>query len=82
MKTIETKLISVLQEYFGYSEFRDTQKDIMLSVLSGRDTLAVIVEFALPAAKQAGVKIEEDPDVAAAKLADWIANTAKAEIKK
>jgi ATP-dependent DNA helicase RecQ len=42
MKTIETKLISVLQEYFGYSEFRDTQKDIMLSVLSGRDTLAVM----------------------------------------
>ena len=40
-----------------------------------------IVEYSLPAAKQAGIKIEEDPDVAAAKLADWIKNTAKAEIK-
>ena len=40
-----------------------------------------IIEFALPPAKQAGVKIEEDPDVAAAKLADFIKNTAKAEIK-
>ncbi len=40
-----------------------------------------IVEFALPPAKQAGVKIEEDPDVAAAKLADFMKNTAKAEIK-
>jgi len=40
-----------------------------------------IVEFALPPAKQAGIKIEEDPDVAAAKLADWMKNTAKVEIK-
>ncbi len=40
-----------------------------------------IVEFALPAAKQAGVKIEDDPDVAATKLADWMKNTVKVEIK-
>lgn len=41
-----------------------------------------IIEFGLPAAKQAGIKIEEDPDVAAQQLADWIKNTAKIEIKK
>ena len=40
-----------------------------------------IIEFALPAAKTAGIKIEEDPDVAAAKLADWMLNTVKIEIK-
>lgn len=40
-----------------------------------------IVEFALPPAKQAGVKIEEDPDVAAAQLADFMKNTAKIEVK-
>ena len=45
------------------------------------DNKIKIVEVSLPAAKQAGIKIEEDPDVAAAKLADWILNTAKAEIK-
>lgn len=42
MKTIESSLLSVLKTHFGYSEFRDTQKNIMLSVLSGRDTLAVM----------------------------------------
>ena len=40
-----------------------------------------IIEFALPAAKTAGVKIEDDPDVCAAKLAEWMLNTVKVEIK-
>lgn len=40
-----------------------------------------IIEFGLPPAKEAGIKIEEDPDVAAAQLADFILNTAKAEVK-
>jgi len=45
------------------------------------DNVTKIVEFALPAAKQAGVKIEDDPDVAATKLADWMKNTVKVEVK-
>jgi len=45
------------------------------------DNKVTVVEYALPAAKQAGVKIEEDPDVAAAKLADWMKNVAKVEVK-
>jgi len=40
-----------------------------------------IVEFSLPPAKTAGVKIEEEPEVAAAKLADWMKNTVKVEVK-
>ncbi len=40
-----------------------------------------ILEFALPPAKEAGVKLEDDPDVCAVQLADFIKNTAKAEIK-
>ncbi len=42
MKTIEQNLLSLLKSYFGYTEFRDSQKDIMLSVLSGKDTLVVM----------------------------------------
>lgn len=42
MNTIEKHLLSVLKKYFGYSEFRDTQKDIILSVLAGKDTVAVM----------------------------------------
>src|SRR5574344_2504989 len=42
MNTIEKHLLSVLKKYFGYSEFRDTQKEIILSVLAGKDTLAVM----------------------------------------
>lgn len=40
-----------------------------------------IIEFALPAAKTAGIKIEDDADVCAAKLADWMKNTVKVEVK-
>jgi len=45
------------------------------------DAKSTIVEFSLPPAKTAGVKIEEDPDVAAAKLGDWMKNTVKVEVK-
>lgn len=45
------------------------------------DSKVSIVEFALPAAKTAGIKIEEEPEVAAQKLADWMLNTVKVEIK-
>ncbi|MEN6462738.1 MAG: electron transfer flavoprotein subunit beta/FixA family protein [Syntrophomonas sp.] len=45
------------------------------------DNKVKIVELSLPAAKTAGVKIEDDPEVAAVKLADWMKNTVKVEIK-
>lgn len=45
------------------------------------DNKVTIVEFGMPPAKQAGVKIEDEPDVCAAKLADWMLNTVKIEVK-
>ena len=45
------------------------------------DNKVTIVEFAMPPAKQAGVKIEDEADVCAAKLADWMLNTVKVEVK-
>jgi electron transfer flavoprotein beta subunit len=40
-----------------------------------------IIEFGLPAAKTAGIKIEDDADVCAVKLAEWMKNTVKVEVK-
>jgi electron transfer flavoprotein beta subunit len=45
------------------------------------DNKVKILEYSLPPAKTAGIKIEEDPDVAAAKLADWMLNSVKVEVK-
>lgn len=41
-----------------------------------------IVSYELPAAKAAGIKIEDEPEVLAAKLADWLKSTAKVEVVK
>jgi electron transfer flavoprotein beta subunit len=45
------------------------------------DAKVKIIELALPPSKTAGIKIEEDPDVAAVKLGDWMKNTVKVEVK-
>jgi electron transfer flavoprotein beta subunit len=44
------------------------------------DSKVKVLEYGIPAAKQAGVKIEDEPDVCAAKLADWMKNTVKVEV--
>ncbi len=36
------KALNALQEYFGYKEFRSSQSSIINSILSGKDTLAVM----------------------------------------
>lgn len=41
-----------------------------------------VLEYALPPAKAAGIKIDDEPEVVAAKLAEWMKNTAKVEIVK
>jgi electron transfer flavoprotein beta subunit len=41
-----------------------------------------VLEYALPAAKAAGIKIEDEPEVLAAKLAEWMQGTAKVEVVK
>lgn len=45
------------------------------------DNKVNIVEFSLPAAKQAGIKVEDEPEVCATQLADWMKNTVKVEVK-
>lgn len=45
------------------------------------DNKVKVLEVSLPAAKTAGIKIEDEPEVCAAKLADWMKNTVKVEVK-
>lgn len=88
--TVEVKLPAVISSQVSWNEPRyPSMKGIMQAKkkpLATVDAPAVaskvnIVEYALPAAKTAGIKIEEDPDVAAAKLGDWMLNTVKIEVK-
>ena len=36
------KLLAILKQYWGYESFRESQYEIISSVLSGRDTLALM----------------------------------------
>ena len=38
----ETKLLDIMKKYWGYDTFRELQKEIMLSVLQHKDTLALM----------------------------------------
>ncbi|MDX1913757.1 MAG: ATP-dependent DNA helicase RecQ [Saprospiraceae bacterium] len=62
---------AILQQYWGYSDFRPMQEDIVHSVLEGRDTLALLptgggksVCFQVPALAQAGICIVVSPLIA------------------
>jgi electron transfer flavoprotein beta subunit len=57
------------------------KKPVATVAAAAAENKTKILEFSLPPSKQAGIKIEEEPDVAAAQLADWIKNTAKVEPK-
>lgn len=57
------------------------KKPVTTADAAAADNKVTIVEFGMPPAKQAGVKIEDEPDVCAAKLADWMLNTVKIEVK-
>ena len=39
---MEARIYEVLRKYWGYEEFRSVQKEIILSVLNGHDTLALM----------------------------------------
>ncbi|MEN6350143.1 MAG: electron transfer flavoprotein subunit beta/FixA family protein [Syntrophomonas sp.] len=87
----EVSLPAVISSQVSWNEPRyPSMKGIMQAKKKPVATVAgaaaankvAIVEYSLPPAKQAGVKIDDDPDVAAAKLADWMKNTVKVEIKK
>ncbi len=65
------KYLSILQEYWGYSDFRGIQLDIIESIGSGRDTLGLMptgggksITFQVPALAQEGICIVVSPLVA------------------
>lgn len=76
----------ILKKYWGFSQFRDVQEDIILSVLSGKDTLALLptgggksVCFQVPALAKDGICIVISPLIALMK--DQVANLTAKGIK-
>lgn len=75
----------ILQQYWGYSQFRPLQEDIIQSVLSGKDTLALLptgggksVCFQVPALALEGVCLVVTPLIALMK--DQVHNLKKRNI--
>ena len=83
---MKDKIKNILQEYWGFSSFRPLQEDIILSVLSGKDTLALLptgggksITFQIPALANEGVCIVVTPLIALMK--DQVENLKKRKIK-
>ena len=90
-QTTKVALPAVVSSQVSWNEPRyPSMKGIMQAKKKPVSTVAAkavdnkvkIVEFALPAAKAAGIKVEDEPEVCANKLADWMKNTVKVEPKK
>ena len=71
MRATEEQIYEVLKRYWGYDDFRSIQKDVILSVLSGRDTLALMptgggksLTYQVPTLAQKGLCIVVTPLVA------------------
>jgi ATP-dependent DNA helicase RecQ len=70
-KSTSVDLNAALQEYFGFKDFKDQQKSIIESVLSGNDTFVIMPTgggkslcYQLPAMVSAGVTIIVSPLIA------------------
>ena len=68
----ETKNIhDILSQYWGFTDFRDKQEDIIQSVLNGNDTLALLptgggksICFQVPALAKEGICLVISPLIA------------------
>lgn len=87
----EVSLPAVISSQVSWNEPRyPSMKGIMQAKkkpVAKEDAVAVenkvkVIEYSLPPAKAAGLKIEDEPEVAAAKLAEWMLNTVKVEVVK
>jgi ATP-dependent DNA helicase RecQ len=78
-------LASILKKYWGHEEFRPLQKEIIQSILDGKDTLAILptgggksVCFQVPALAQDGICLVISPLIALMK--DQVENLRKRDI--
>ena len=76
------KVQEILQKYYGYNEFRSMQQEIILSVLDGKDTLAILptgggksICFQVPALSKEGICLVISPLIALMK--DQVENLKK-----